>query len=649
MGVPGAAIHDIFRTAHSLKGAAGTFGFTRVGELAHSMETLLDGIRTDAVEVTPEVTGLLLKAVDRLGALMSTAAEGQEGAAEPGDADLRTRLERAAAVATTRPNPPPPSSATPAGTAGKSWTIGLRPLPTLLTTGNDPIRLLRELATLGELTIACDTSAVPALEELATEVCHLTWQLQLVGPPSRDPIADVFAWIDGDAELTIAEAGPPAVVADHLPSVAPTAVVSPDRAGGAANSDKGLGTVRVSVDKIEQLMNMVGELVITRSMLSDLDSDVPPDQQRLGRFREGLAQLTRNTRLLQESVMRLRSMPVGIIFGRLPRMVHDLGRQLGKEIELKISGESTELDKTVLEKLGDPLIHLVRNSLDHGIETPAERAAAGKPSRGTLTLHSYHRGSGVVIEVSDDGRGLNLPKILATARKRGLVGPEEVPHDNVLREMIFAPGFSTAAAVTDVSGRGVGMDVVRRNIKELGGEIAVESTPGQGTKILLKLPLSLAIVDGQLVRVGAHTYVIPLLSIVDLLEVDPRRVGWAEGGHSLYRLSDDFIPMVPLHELLGERAPDQASPARMLVVCEADGRRFGLVVDELQSQQQVVVKSLETNFARVPGLAGATILGDGSVAFILEVADLKRIEHARAPIDSGKQAVPRVGAGPIAA
>lgn len=642
-GRPGAEIHDIFRAAHSLKGAAGTFGFASVAGLAHSMETLLDGIRTETIEVTPDVTMLLLQAVDRLRDLLSSTSQGHEGPAFSTDANLRASLEDAARCATkaavkeVSKGTTTAQHASPVAVAGgpgdvsaAHWRIRLRPLPGLLTTGNDPLRLLRELGTLGTLSVSCKADSVPDLPELGTEVCHLRWEASLIGAVQRDAIADVFSWIDGDAEIEIErlnDAPAPDVSAPEPTRSAPRAAeATPATATpSAAEREKGLGTVRVSVEKIEQLMNMVGELVITRSMLSDLDNETPPDAQRLGRLREGLAQLTRNTRLLQESVMRLRSMPVGIIFGRLPRMVHDLGRQLGKDVDLRISGESTELDKTVLEKLGDPLIHLVRNSLDHGIESPSERIAAGKPARGTLSLHGYHRGSGIVIEVSDDGRGLDLTKILNTARKRGLVGPGEVPHDSVLREMIFAPGFSTAASVTDVSGRGVGMDVVRRNIKELGGEISVQSTPGAGTTIALKLPLSLAIVDGQLVRVGAHTYVIPLLSILDLVEVEPKRIGWAEGGRSLYRLSDDFIPLVPLHTLLGEGTAQDGARARMLVVAEADGRRIGLLVDELQSQQQVVVKSLENNFTRVPGLAGATILGDGSVAFILDVTDIKRI------------------------
>jgi len=655
-GKAGAEIHDIFRAAHSLKGAAGTFGFPGVVEIAHVMENVLDGIRNDAVAVTAEITTLLLEAVDRLRSLVEAARSTGETAVDPGDLPLRQRLAGAAAASTRREAElPPVAAAATATTAHRRWRVDFRPLPSLIRTGNDPLRILRELAALGTFEVSCDASAVPELEHLATDDCRLAWSCRLTGNLERAAIAEVFSWVDEDAAITIAEEATAAETTPEAPVTsvsnaagAVTGASGPDTAtdGAAAPSaaarerDRNLATVRVSVDKIDLLMNMVGELVITRSMLSDLDGDAPIDGPRLGRLREGLAQLARNTRLLQDSVMRLRSMPVGVVFGRLPRMVHDLGRQLGKQVELKIHGETTELDKTVLEKLGDPLVHLVRNSLDHGLETPAERLAAGKPAQGTLELRAYHQGSSIVVEVADDGRGLDLSKILAAARRRGLVGPNETPSDSALREMIFAPGFSTASTVTDVSGRGVGMDVVRRNIKELAGEIGVDSTPGRGTRVALRLPLTLAIVDGQLVRVGPHSYVIPLLSIVDLVELDRALVGWAEGGREVYRLGGDLVPLIPLHPLLGVGADGR--DARMVVVVEADGQRIGLLVDELQSQQQVVVKSLESNYARVEGVSGATILGDGGVAFILDVSGLRRLDRTLAARrDQGRGVPPR--------
>jgi len=372
-------------------------------------------------------------------------------------------------------------------------------------------------------------------------------------------------------------------------------------------------------------MNMVGELVITQSMLGELDDDGPIDERRLGRLRAGLSQLARNSRALQESVMRLRSMPVGVVFNRFPRLVHDLSRQLGKRVELQVTGQATELDKTILEKLGDPIVHLVRNSLDHGLETAEERRAAGKPEVGTLSLTAAHRGGDIVIEVRDDGRGLDLERILKKARQRGLVGAEQVLSEAETTNLIFAPGFSTAEEVTDLSGRGVGMDVVGRNVKALGGKIVVQSVRGQGTTVSLRLPLTLAIIDGQLVQVGDRPYVVPLLSIVESVQIDPVRVRRLVGQWDVYRLRDQLVPIVDLGRLLGVTTARAATAAGLLMIVESDGQHLGLLVDELEGQQQVVVKSLEANFGRVPGLAGATILGDGNVSFILDIPGLAKL------------------------
>ena len=389
-------------------------------------------------------------------------------------------------------------------------------------------------------------------------------------------------------------------------------------------SDAGLGSIRVSVDRIDLLMNMVGELVITQSMLGELD-DGPLDARRIERLREGLGLLARNTRSLQESVMRLRSMPISMVFNRFPRLVHDLSRQLGKQVELKIAGQNTELDKTVMEKLGDPLVHLVRNSMDHGIETPEARRAAGKPETGTLELRAYHRGGDIVVEVQDDGKGIDRDRVIERARKVGILGPDEVPGEDAIRDLIFAPGFSTASAVTDISGRGVGMDVVRRNIRSLGGEVFLETTPGKGTRISLRLPLTLAIIDGQIIRIGSNSYVIPLLSIVESVQIEARRVSRFQGKRDIYRLRDQLIPMVDLRAVLGIAEPRGRAEDGLMVIVEADGEHIGLLVDELLAQQQVVVKSLESNYGRVEGLAGATILGDGAVSLILDMAGIGRL------------------------
>jgi two-component system chemotaxis sensor kinase CheA len=384
----------------------------------------------------------------------------------------------------------------------------------------------------------------------------------------------------------------------------------------------------VGIDKIDQLINMVGELVITQSMLGEIDGDGPVDVARLARLREGLGQLARNTRALQDSVMRLRSMPISVLFHRFPRLVRELGERLGKDIAMEIVGQNTELDKAVLEKLGDPLVHLVRNSIDHGIEPAAERIAAGKPQTGTIRLSAEHRGGDVVVEISDDGRGLDRERIVATARQRGLVAPDTELDDRAAMQLVFLPGLSTAREVTEVSGRGVGMDVVRRHIEDLGGEIALESRPGAGTRITLRLPLTLAIIDGQLIRLGEHQFVIPLLSIIESVAIENTRSSRLAGACDVYRLRDQLIPMIDLAALLGMPRRSHTD-RRVMVVVAAEGAQLGFVVDELMAQQQVVVKSLETNYQRVSGLAGATILGDGRVAFILDVVALGHAARAR--------------------
>jgi two-component system chemotaxis sensor kinase CheA len=371
----------------------------------------------------------------------------------------------------------------------------------------------------------------------------------------------------------------------------------------------------------------VGEVVITQSMLAQLGAlaEGPAAEQ----LRSKLAQLERNVRELHESVMRVRMLPIGFAFSRFPRLVRDVAQRLGKQIELRLTGEQTELDKTVLERIGDPLVHLVRNSIDHGIERPDERLEAGKPAAGTVHLEAFHRGSAIIIEVSDDGRGLDCDKILAKARSRGLVAATETPGEEAIFELIFLPGFSTAEQATDLSGRGVGMDVVRRNIKSLGGKIDIRSQRGRGSRFTISLPLTLAIVDGQSVCVGRETYIVPLVSIVESLQIKAGGVSRLSGAGELIAFRGDYLPLVRLHERFGFEPRSRAVEEGLVVVVEGDGQRVGLFVDELRGQQQVVIKSLETNYGQVPGVSGATILGDGSVALILDVPGLIRSTSRR--------------------
>jgi two-component system chemotaxis sensor kinase CheA len=394
---------------------------------------------------------------------------------------------------------------------------------------------------------------------------------------------------------------------------------------GPVNQATEASSIRVSIDKIDNLINLVGELVITQSMLDQVGENF--DSSKLMQLRDGLSQLERNTHELQENVMRIRMLPISYSFNRFPRLVHDLSVQLGKKVELKLSGVHTELDKTVLEKMSDPLVHLVRNALDHGIELPEQRRQAGKPETGLLHLHAFHQGGNIIISISDDGAGFDLERIRTKAIAQGLLNKDDNIADEQLYELVFLPGFSTASQVSDLSGRGVGMDVVRRNIRSLGGTIEIKSKRGQGSTFSIRLPLTLAILDGQLVRVGQDIYILSLLSIIESLRVKPQLVNTLAGKAEVYKLRDEYLPILRLYELFDILPGTNQLDQGLLVVVEGDGQKIGLFVDELLSQQQIVIKSLESNFKQIQGISGATILGDGSVALILDIAGLIQVFH----------------------
>jgi two-component system chemotaxis sensor kinase CheA len=383
-------------------------------------------------------------------------------------------------------------------------------------------------------------------------------------------------------------------------------------------------SIRVSIDKVDSLINMVGELVITQAMLTQLgDNEIT--ESKLVALQEGLAQLAHNTRDLQESVMRIRMLPISFIFSRFPRLVRDTSVKLGKEVELKVLGEHTELDKTVMEKISDPMVHLVRNSLDHGIEMPNQRIDAGKEPQGTVTLNAFHQGGNIIIEIMDDGAGLNTQKIKQKAIQNGVINEFDELTDDEINELIFMPGFSTADEVSDMSGRGVGMDVVRRNIQSLNGSIEVTSEQGCGSTFTIRLPLTLAILDGQLVTVGAHTYIIPLISIVESLQIDLKLVNCVGGGLDVLRLRDEYIPILRLHQIFNHSGAIEDLDKGLLVIVESDNQKVGLLVDDLLAQQQVVIKSLEANYQKVEGVSGATILGDGLVSLIIDITGIIKL------------------------
>jgi len=624
-------INVIFRGAHSIKGGSGTFGFQAVAEFTHLMETLLERIRSGKAAISPEITAALLESVDALRDMINALQAGTD--ADPTrSASLQQRL--AALLAGAEGAAPDSSAAkqTPssAGSSGDGgWRIRFRPHRHIFQTGNDPYRILRELAALGELEVSVDVSAVPPLLDMEPESCYLSWDLLIQGQITRAEIDEIFAWVEGDCDLNIQpltnqKTPVAALKAAEARPAGEKAVPAVAEGRPAAERRQGEGeSIRVGIEKIDAIINMVGELVITQSMLSQLGAAVNElNPAALENLRDGLAQLERNTRELQEGVMRIRMLPISFAFSRFPRLVHDLSLKLEKKVELKVSGEQTELDKTVMEKIGDPLVHLVRNAIDHGIELPEARKAQGKPETGQIQLDAYHQGGNIVIEISDDGAGLNRERIAAKARERGLL-PEGEPFDEQrVIDLIFEPGFSTADVVSDVSGRGVGMDVVRRNIRDLGGNVDVTSQPGQGSRFTIRLPLTLAILDGQLVRVGNHIYVAPLVSIVESLQMHTERVNVVAGRGEVYRLRDEYIPIMDLRGMFGIKAADAKLADSLLVVVEGEGKKVGLVVDDLLGQQQVVIKSLESNFKPVAGISGATILGDGTVALILDACQL---------------------------
>ena len=633
------SINTIFRAAHSIKGGSATFGFAEVAGFTHGVETLLDEMRNGVRAVTAEAIQTLLQSCDCLREMIA-ATEAElpldQGRIASLNSDIAHILGERPQVATapaasaeptaSAASAEPTAAAPAAGASG--WRIVFEPAADLLRLRNEPTRMFTELARLGAVVVRADASRVPLLDALDPEACYLSWDIEISGQIPRAQIDEVFDWVDSQWRAEPIPAGNSAAAVpaqlDPPPEARPASVErSPAVAAPAAQkASPDSGSIRVATEKLDNIINLVGELLITQSMLCGFADGIDPNE--LDRLRQGLSQLARNTRELQESVMQIRMLPISFAFNRFPRIVHDLSRKLNKKVELKLTGENTELDKTVLEKISDPLVHLVRNALDHGLETPERRSAAGKHETGSIELGAFHEGGNIIIEVRDDGAGLNKAKILQKARERGLVAPDQELTDEQIDNLIFMPGFSTADQVSDVSGRGVGMDVVRRNINDLGGHVQISSKEGHGSTIRIRLPLTLAILDGQLVRVGKEIYIFSLLAIVETIQVSKDRVNTLVGRSEVFRLRDEYLPIVKLCDQFGIEPDSRRAEDGLLVVIESDGKRAGVLVDDLLAQQQVVIKSLESNFKPVAGVAGATILGDGTVALIIDVPDLIR-------------------------
>ncbi|MGA9528538.1 MAG: chemotaxis protein CheA [Terriglobales bacterium] len=629
----GEALHSIFRAAHSIKGGSGTFGFDDVMRFTHRLEELLDRMREGKCDASPARIELLLRACDMLRTLLLAAETGGVAPAEATTLLEDLALAQRGGSDFVAEAPSPMRAWDPKVKFGgkTAYSISFTPSADIFREGMDPLLALRELAELGTMeSVVANLSSLPVLSELQAETCYLGWTIRLISERERGEIEDVFAFVENGAHITI-EAQPPG---DEAPASAGAAKkVAAAGAQPARTRGRDSASIRVSTEKVDQLINLVGELVIAQSMTEEIVNRFT--SERLPELQTALHEVSRNTRELQERVMAVRMLPVGTIFSRLPRIVHDIATAGGKSIRVEVTGEDTELDKSVLEGMTDPLTHLVRNAADHAIGTPEERRGAGKPEGGTIHLRARHEGGNVVIEVSDDGNGLNTARIREKAIERGLINAGDEMSTQQIQHLIFHAGFSTRDTASEVSGRGVGMDVVRRNVEGLGGIVTLKSVEGKGTTVGIKLPLTLAILEGQLVRVGQQRYVLPLVSIIESIRPAREQMRSVAGEGEVVMVRREPLPLLRLHKLF-EVATEVLEPSSGLVaVVEHDSRRFALMVDELLGQQQVVIKNLQANFHRVDGAMGATILGDGQVTLILDIAGLVELSRRKARPETG--------------
>ena len=602
-------IDAVFRGLHTLKGSGAMFGFDALASFTHHCETAFDRVRKGLAPATQGLVAVILSAKDHMRALVDGDGTGLEATGAAILAELQREVDAAAGA----------PAAAPAAPVRRGWRLSFRLPPESMANGTNPLMLLDELRELGACTIVARTDKVPPLAELNPVECHIGWDVELIGDISRDDIDDVFLFVMDDMELTVEEIGSAAEApADGPPAPADTPVAAVAAAPEAATPGKPAAkageSVRVPAERLDELMDRVGELVIVHSRLSQLahgGNDVV--------LRSISEEIERLVSELRDTMMVLRMVPVATLFGRFRRLIHDLARETGKTIELSTEGEATEVDKTVIERLADPMVHLIRNSCDHGLETPEERIAAGKPAAGNVRLSAHQAGGEVLITIQDDGRGINRERVRAKAEAQGLIQPGQQISESELLQLIFHPGFSTAAAVTSLSGRGVGMDVVKRTIESLRGSIDITSKPGEGSTVVLRIPLTLAIIDGLLVRVGEGRYVIPLAAVEECLELSLEE-DLRSRGRSFITLRDRLVPYLRLREMFetGTR-PD---PHQKIVVIATGAERVGLVVDQIIGSHQTVIKSMSPLHRDVAAFAGATILGDGGVALILDVVQL---------------------------
>ncbi len=666
-------INGVFRCVHSIKGGAGAFGHERLQAYTHHYETLLDLIRNGSLDLTPALLDIVIGAFDMLSDHVAAA---RDNSAVPADAAMLARLEAAAgggSTVTARVAPAGPAATVPEpadavgddfddlmamlgdvsppavpgveADAPAGWQLVYRPTANALDHGAEPLLLLRELAMLGGTVVDCDVSALPSLDAIDPDCAYLGWTIALPGTASEEDILAVFEFTDAcaialtrDAVATAPVPTPtdpvqvdaadatPAPAADPVASAAPP-IDDPKSAAKGAPVPPAAQTIRVDLDKLDRLVNLVGELVITQSMLAQRLTEC-----QMGGISE-LSDLEHLTRDLQESTMAIRAQPMKTVFSRVPRIIRELEGEVGKRVRLEVEGEMTEVDKTVVERIGEPLTHLIRNAVDHGLESTEGRIAAGKSPEGVVRLSAAHHSGRIVITVSDDGQGINRARVRAKAIERGIILPDAILTDEEIDNLIFAPGFSTAATISNVSGRGVGMDVVRKNIQALGGRISIQSREGVGSSFSLSLPLTLAVLDGMIVTIGEQTFVIPLSHIVESLRPTGETLNRFGLDGALLDVRGAYVPVFPLADHLGIADAERDPTKAVLIVVEGDHGQAALLVDTIRDQRQVVVKSLEANYQEIDGVAGATILGDGRVALIVDIDTLTaRSRPVRIPL-----------------
>jgi two-component system chemotaxis sensor kinase CheA len=617
----GEAVNQIFRAFHTIKGSGAMFGFDAVAGFTHYVETLLDQVREGTVPVSEELSNVILAATDQIKLLLQ-AGQGGEPVNAVLQAELLARVHRLSAqespaLKASLKSEAMAETAADGDAASTVWNIRFRPDPGLLARGGNPVLLFRDLKKLGQCVIEGHTDLLPALTEIDTDLCYLWWTIQLTGATTLEAIRDVFLFVEDGSELQIEPAGQ---TADVAVVAAPEARV-PGAQTPAREIQTREATVRVPAERLDRLVNLVGELVMNQSRLATAAA-----RFRSPELAAPVEEIERLVAELRDDVLQIRMMPIGTIFGRFRRLVHDLSLQLGKEIELVTEGEETELDKSILDQLGEPLVHLLRNSIDHGIESAADRVAKGKPGRGTVRLIAAHRGSDVVVSIEDDGAGLDRAAIRAKAVARQIIAPDANLSDKEILNLILLPGFSTAKSVTSVSGRGVGMDVVKRQIDALRGTLSVTSEPGKGACVSLTLPLTLAIIDGLLVEAGESQYIIPMAVVTENVELTLAE-RTRNNGRNIIAVRGELIPYIDLREAFHMEGTGPS--ISKIVLARHEGQRIGVVVDRVLGTHQTVIQALGRFFRKIDVVSGSTVMGDGRVALIVDIAGVVRLANSR--------------------